>query len=119
MACGSVFKAFFLTQPEPWLPFPFVSGKRSTFMPITFPHNKISTQNQNCGCKLTANVKSHQFVRNCLSNGKPSSSREDSEQDPPQEAVLKAISVQVSSSHQVISSFNLFCCCYFTYSHVY
>ncbi|KAI3452590.1 hypothetical protein Pfo_009254 [Paulownia fortunei] len=107
MACRSVFKAFLLTQPEPWLPLPFISRKRSTFTRVILPHKKISTLNQNCGCKLTVNAKSHHFARNCLNEGKPSSSRNDSEQGPPQEAALKAISEVSKTERRVGQTTNV------------
>ncbi|XP_051116376.1 uncharacterized protein LOC127241394 isoform X2 [Andrographis paniculata] len=88
MACGSVSNAVFLA--EPWMPPPFLSKKVSSFT----PRKKTSTPPLNCGCKIVASdrTKSYFYARNCLnSEGNPSS--DDSEQEPPQEAVLKAISV--------------------------
>lgn len=85
MACRIALRAVFLT--EPWLPFPFFN-KLSTFTPI----KKITTPNLSCGCKTALNSKSYQFSSNCSNKGDSSPSSDDSEQGPPQEAVLKAIS---------------------------
>lgn len=85
MACRIALRAVFLT--EPWLPFPFFN-KLSTFTPV----KKISTPNLSCGCKTALNSKSYQFSSNCSNKGDSSPSSDDSEQGPPQEAVLKAIS---------------------------
>ncbi|KAH6786183.1 phosphoribosylformylglycinamidine synthase [Perilla frutescens var. hirtella] len=85
MACRSVFKAFFLTHTEPWPPLPFIGQKRSNFAPLLLPHKKISS---NCGRKLASNLESHHFARNCLSSGKSDYSKP----DPPQDALLRAIS---------------------------
>ncbi|KAH6798117.1 phosphoribosylformylglycinamidine synthase [Perilla frutescens var. hirtella] len=86
MACRIAIRTIFLT--EPWLPFPFLRNKLSTFTPI----KKISTPNLSCGCKIALNSKSYQFSSNCSNKGNSSPSSDDSEQGPPQEAVLKAIS---------------------------
>ncbi|XP_020551399.1 uncharacterized protein LOC105168421 isoform X2 [Sesamum indicum] len=91
MACRSVMRVVFLT--EPWLPLPFMSKKCSSFTPIISPHKKTSTPYPNCGCRIAVNAKSYHFSRNCSNSVNPSSSGDDSEQGPPQEAVLKAISV--------------------------
>ncbi|KAL0364332.1 UNVERIFIED_CONTAM: hypothetical protein Sangu_0530800 [Sesamum angustifolium] len=90
MACRSVMRVVFLT--EPWLRLPFMSKKCSSFTPIISPHKKTSIQYPNCGCRISVNAKSYHFARNCSNSVNPSSSGDDSEQGPPQEAVLKAIS---------------------------
>ncbi|KAL8535128.1 hypothetical protein ACS0TY_010953 [Phlomoides rotata] len=86
MACRSVLRIVFST--EPWLPLPYINKKLSIFTPIISSRRKISPS---CGCKIAVNAKSHNFASNCSNKGNPSSSSVDSEQDPPQEAVLKAI----------------------------
>ncbi|KAG8365876.1 hypothetical protein BUALT_Bualt17G0017500 [Buddleja alternifolia] len=92
MACRSVLRTVFLT--EPWMPLPFTSTKLPIFKPIISHHkNKLATPSPNCRRKIAVNTKSSSvFARNCSNNGIPSSSGDDSEQGPPQEAVLKAIS---------------------------
>ncbi|PIM98533.1 hypothetical protein CDL12_25032 [Handroanthus impetiginosus] len=90
MACRSVLRTVFLT--EPWLPLPLVSKKVSRFTPVISSHKKLSKSNPNCGCKIAVNAKSYRFATSCSNNENPSSSGDDSEQGPPQEAVLKAIS---------------------------
>ncbi|XP_057776971.1 uncharacterized protein LOC130995630 isoform X2 [Salvia miltiorrhiza] len=86
MACRIALRTVFLT--ETWMPLPFIHNTLSSFRPI----KKISTSNLSCGCKIAANSKSCQFSRYCSNKGDSSSSTDDSEQGPPQEAVLKAIS---------------------------
>lgn len=78
MACRSV----------SWPPLHTLSEKRSNFAPLRLPHNKLSTLSPNCGRKLASNNESHHFAMNCLSNGKG----DFSQQEPPQDALLKAIS---------------------------
>ncbi|KAL3835699.1 hypothetical protein ACJIZ3_010435 [Penstemon smallii] len=90
MACRTIFRTTFLA--ELCLPLSFISKKGSIFSPVISPHKKISTLTQNCGCRIAVNAKSYHLVRNCSNNRNPHSSIDDSEQDPPQEAVLKAIS---------------------------
>ncbi|XP_075495098.1 uncharacterized protein LOC142532647 [Primulina tabacum] len=97
MACRSILRNVFLTEiSESSLPLPFMSN----FTPIISAHQKISTLKPNCGCKaaicsrneVAVSAKSSQFARNCANFGSASSSGDDYEQEPPQEAVLKAIS---------------------------
>ncbi|GFP95575.1 hypothetical protein PHJA_001701800 [Phtheirospermum japonicum] len=90
MACRVALRTVCLT--EPWLSLPSVSKKLSIFTPIISPHRKIATPNSNCGCKIALDAKNYNFSRNCSNYGNSSSSSDDSEQGPPQEAVLKAIS---------------------------
>ncbi|XP_047980069.1 uncharacterized protein LOC125221832 [Salvia hispanica] len=72
-----------------WPPLPTLKEKRSNFAPISFPHWKLSKQTPKYGRKLASNRKSHHhFARNCLNNG----NRDFSQQDQPQDALLKAIS---------------------------
>lgn len=79
MACRSV----------SWPPLHTLSEKRSNFAPLSLPHKKISTRSPNCGFKLASNRESHHHsARNCLNNGKS----DFSQQDQPQDALLRAIS---------------------------
>ncbi|EYU25888.1 hypothetical protein ABFS82_11G071700 [Erythranthe guttata] len=96
MACRTALRTVFLTGP--WLPLPSAAtNKFSIFLtPIkklsstTPTPNSNSNSNSNCGCQIA--VKSKSFASNCSNIGNPSSYADDSEQGPPQEAVLKAIS---------------------------
>ncbi|KAK6160401.1 hypothetical protein DH2020_003782 [Rehmannia glutinosa] len=90
MACRIALRTVCLT--EPWLPLPSISKRLLIFSPIVLPQKKSSTTNSNCGCQIAVDAKSYHFSRNCSNNGNSSSSIDDSEQGPPQEAVLKAIS---------------------------
>ncbi|KAL3649886.1 hypothetical protein CASFOL_006289 [Castilleja foliolosa] len=90
MACRVALRIVCLT--EPWLSLPSTSKKLSIFTPITSPRGKIATPNSNCGRKIVSGAKSYNFSRNCSNYGNSSSSSDDSDQGPPQEAVLKAIS---------------------------
>ncbi|XP_027098741.1 uncharacterized protein [Coffea arabica] len=89
MACRTVFRT---VLTEAWRPLP---GKLTSF---SFPAQKIPTTNLRCGCNVpkTRNLCIGRRTRhpNCSDNGNPSpSSADDQDQeDPPQEAVLKAIS---------------------------
>ena len=77
-----------------WPPLPTLKEKRSNFAPISFPHWKLSKQTPKYGRKLASNRKSHHhFARNCLNNG----NRDFSQQDQPQDALLKAISGMYSN----------------------
>ncbi|GMP57607.1 hypothetical protein CsSME_00021616 [Camellia sinensis var. sinensis] len=92
MACRTVFRTVFLT--EPWRPLPC---NRPSFSCIPFITHKSSIPTLNCGCRI-GRVRDFQFARqtqrlNCSHNETQSSSPEDHDQGPPQEAVLKAISV--------------------------
>ncbi|KAG6425500.1 hypothetical protein SASPL_115938 [Salvia splendens] len=86
MACRIALRTVFLTEPR--LPLSFIHTNFSSFRPI----KKISTSNPSCGCRAAPNSKSYQFSRYCSNKGDSSPSTDDSEQGPPQEAVLKAIS---------------------------
>ncbi|THG11647.1 hypothetical protein TEA_005894 [Camellia sinensis var. sinensis] len=91
MACRTVFRTVFLT--EPWRPLPC---NRPSFSCIPFITHKSSIPTLNCGCRI-GRVRDFQFARqtqrlNCSHNETQSSSPEDHDQGPPQEAVLKAIS---------------------------
>ncbi|CAL5398395.1 unnamed protein product [Camellia sinensis] len=91
MACRTVFRTVFLT--EPWRPLPC---NRPSFSSIPFITHKSSIPTLNCGCRI-GRVRDFQFARqtqrlNCSHNETQSSSPEDHDQGPPQEAVLKAIS---------------------------
>ncbi|XP_051122610.1 uncharacterized protein LOC127245651 isoform X2 [Andrographis paniculata] len=76
MACRSVLKTVFVHR-------------------ILLPKNtsNLSTTTPILRNKLSVNHKTYRFVSNCSNAGSLPSSSDDSEQDPPQEAVLKAISV--------------------------
>ncbi|XP_022846502.1 uncharacterized protein LOC111369284 isoform X2 [Olea europaea var. sylvestris] len=94
-ACMSVFRTVFLT--EPWRPLPYKS-KIPCFPPRFMLSHKISHSDSFCGCKITNGRSNSHLARrtrplNCSHNENPSSSDDDNEQGPPQEAVLKAISV--------------------------
>lgn len=91
MACRTVFRTVLLT--EPWRPLPC---NRPSFSSIPFITHKSSRPTLNCGCRI-GRVRDFQFARqtqhlNCSHNETQSSSPEDHDQGPPQEAVLKAIS---------------------------
>ncbi|CAL5395947.1 unnamed protein product [Camellia sinensis] len=91
MACRTVFRTVFLT--EPWRPLPC---NRPSFSSMPFITHKSSIPTLNCGCRI-GRVRDFQFARqtqrlNCSHNETQSSSPEDHDQGPPQEAVLKAIS---------------------------
>ncbi|XP_059633530.1 uncharacterized protein LOC132276213 isoform X2 [Cornus florida] len=95
MACRTVFRTVFLT--EVWRPLP----RNGTSFSISFNTHRSSTPTLGCDCK-NIRVRDFHFGRrtqrlNCSYNETPSSStsssQDDHDQDPPQEAVLKAISV--------------------------
>ncbi|KAA8533314.1 hypothetical protein F0562_033153 [Nyssa sinensis] len=95
MACRTGLRTVFLT--EPWRPLP--RNRTSHFIP--FIKLKSSTPWSTCGCRIVRAREFH-FARrthhlNCSYNEIPSSSQDDHDQGPPQEAVLKAIS-EVSKS---------------------
>ncbi|CAI9761703.1 unnamed protein product [Fraxinus pennsylvanica] len=90
MACRSVFRTVFLT--ESWQPLP-CKNKISIFT----PSHKISSSDSYFGFKIAKVRCNLHFARrtrplNSSHNENPSSSDDDNEQGPPQEAVLKAIS---------------------------
>ncbi|XP_019229591.1 PREDICTED: uncharacterized protein LOC109210602 isoform X2 [Nicotiana attenuata] len=86
MACGTL-RSIFLT--EPWRPLPRKSTR------AFFHTQKCSNTNLiSCGCKLI-NYKRSQYLK-CSNNKSPLASDGDPGQGPPQEAVLKAISVSKS-----------------------
>ncbi|KAL3818695.1 hypothetical protein ACJIZ3_004600 [Penstemon smallii] len=90
-SCRTVSRTVF--SAEPWLqPIPFIG---SVFTPIIIisPHKKISKPTSNCGCRIAVlnSNNYHHIARNCSNGGYPLSSTDDSEQGPPQQAVLKAI----------------------------
>ncbi|GAB4828619.1 hypothetical protein Ancab_018283 [Ancistrocladus abbreviatus] len=112
MACRTVMRTVFLT--EPWRPFHFHNNKVGTASPscLSFSSsNKITCgspskrANLSCGCRVSRVREIHRcaqrsFLLNCCSNENRSSASSSSssspspdEQGPPQEAVLKAISV--------------------------
>ncbi|XP_009619145.1 uncharacterized protein [Nicotiana tomentosiformis] len=89
MACGNL-GSIFLT--ETWRPLP----RKSTW---AFFHTQKCTKTNliRCGCNFinSQNYKRSQYLK-CSNNKSPLASEGDSEQGPPQEAVLKAISVSKS-----------------------
>lgn len=83
--------SLFLT--EVWRPLPL----KSTAFSLPFVSiRKFSRTDSGCGCKFPKTRNFHHGRRiqlvNCSDNGDQSTSLDDSEQGPPQEAVLKAIS---------------------------
>lgn len=86
MACRIALRNVILTELR--LPLPSINHNFCSFRPI----KTISTSNLSCGCKISLNSKGYQFSRYCSNKGDSSSSTDDSDQAPPQEAVLKAIS---------------------------
>ncbi|KAL1565293.1 hypothetical protein AAHA92_07531 [Salvia divinorum] len=100
MACRIALRTVFLTEQR--LPLSFIHSNFSSFRPVT----KISKSNPSCGCRTSANSKSYQFSRYCSNKGDSSPSADDSEQGPPQEAVLKAISeVSKAEGDQKVNSY--------------
>lgn len=92
MASKTVFRAVFLA--EPWRPLP---RNTAPFSAPLFLTQNLAPPHLRCGCKLVNTPRYHTFPRktqplNCSNNEIPSSSPDDFEQNPPQEAVLKAIS---------------------------
>ncbi|PSS13680.1 Fibrous sheath-interacting protein [Actinidia chinensis var. chinensis] len=91
MACRTMFRTVFLT--EPWRPLPC---NRSSFS-TSFATLKSSIPTSSFACRIDRPRNFH-FARrthlvNCFHNETPSSSSEEElDQGPPQEAVLKAIS---------------------------
>ncbi|XP_073286363.1 uncharacterized protein [Primulina huaijiensis] len=87
----------------------------SNFTPTISAHQKISTLKPNCGCKaaicsrneVSVSAKSSQFARNRTNFGSASSSGDDYEQEPPQKAVLKAISEISKTDGRVRQTTNL------------
>ncbi|KAL2510352.1 hypothetical protein Fot_33999 [Forsythia ovata] len=93
MACRSVFRT---VLTEPWRPLPYKSKIPCFTPPFISSHKKLASDFY-CGCKITTVRSNFHFARrirslNCSHNENPSSSDDDNEQGPPQEAVLKAIS---------------------------
>nr|XP_009777169.1 PREDICTED: uncharacterized protein LOC104226787 isoform X2 [Nicotiana sylvestris] len=86
MACGTL-RSIFLT--EPWRPLSRKSTGAFFHTQKCFKTNLIS-----CGCKLI-NYKRSQYLK-CSNNKSPLASEGGPDQGPPQEAVLKAISVSKS-----------------------
>ncbi|KAI5679377.1 hypothetical protein M9H77_10327 [Catharanthus roseus] len=91
MACRTMLGSLFLT--EVWRPLPL----KSTAFSLPFVSiRKFSRTDSGCGCKFPKTRNFHHGRRiqlvNCSDNGDQSTSLDDSEQGPPQEAVLKAIS---------------------------
>ncbi|XP_057486907.1 uncharacterized protein LOC130773002 isoform X2 [Actinidia eriantha] len=92
MACRTMFRTVFLT--EPWRPLPCNRNSSST----SFATLKSSIPTSSFACRIDRPRNFH-FARrthlvNCSHNETPSSSSEEElDQGPPQEAVLKAISV--------------------------
>ncbi|CAK9144310.1 unnamed protein product [Ilex paraguariensis] len=89
MACRTVLRTVFLTDPLRPLP-----PNRATFSIPLFTL-KSSAPSLRCGCRISRT--DYNFARrshhlNCSNNENPSSSQDDPDQGPPQEAVLKAIS---------------------------
>nr|GLL49601.1 uncharacterized protein LOC109193431 [Ipomoea trifida] len=92
MASKTVLRAVFIA--EPWRPLP---RKTAPFSAPFFLTQNLSPPHLRCSCKLIKAPRYYTFPRrtqplNCSNNETPSSSPEDFEQNPPQEAVLKAIS---------------------------
>nr|GMD95275.1 uncharacterized protein LOC109193431 [Ipomoea batatas] len=92
MASKTVLRAVFIA--EPWRPLP---RKTAPFSAPFFLTQNLSPPHLRCSCKLIKARRYYTFPRrtqplNCSNNETPSSSPEDFEQNPPQEAVLKAIS---------------------------
>ncbi|XP_057486906.1 uncharacterized protein LOC130773002 isoform X1 [Actinidia eriantha] len=91
MACRTMFRTVFLT--EPWRPLPCNRNSSST----SFATLKSSIPTSSFACRIDRPRNFH-FARrthlvNCSHNETPSSSSEEElDQGPPQEAVLKAIS---------------------------
>ncbi|GER56384.1 hypothetical protein STAS_34113 [Striga asiatica] len=90
MACRLALRTVCLT--EPWLPMSSINKQPSIFPPIVLTRRKIASPNSNCGCKTAIVAKRCNFSRNCSNDVNSSLPGADSEQGPPQEAVLKAIS---------------------------
>ncbi|KAL7611475.1 uncharacterized protein LOC111919350 [Lactuca sativa] len=86
MGCLAVFSALIL--PEPW-------QSSLNFTSCSLPS---VSPNLRCGCRIATRVRDFNFRRrgyhqlNCSHNENPSSSSMENEQEPPQEAILKAIS---------------------------
>lgn len=92
MASATWFRTIFLTKP--WRPLP---RNRASPSVSFFSTRKPENPHLGCGCKLFKARNHCLFTRrtqhlNYSDNEAPSSSPDDSEPNPPQEAVLKAIS---------------------------
>lgn len=107
MACRIALRSVILTELR--LPPPSINDTFSSFNPFL----RKSASNFSCGCRIALNSKSYQFRRYCSNKGDSSSSADDSEQGPPQEAVLKAISGLYFSAE---SSFNQWLCVIFFFT---
>ncbi|CAA0826960.1 Unknown protein [Striga hermonthica] len=90
MACRLALRTVCLT--DPWLPMSSINKQSSIFSPIVLIRRKIASPNSNCGCKTAIVAKRCNFSRNSSNDVNSSLPGADSEQGPPQEAVLKAIS---------------------------
>lgn len=93
MACRTALKTLFLT--ESWRTFP--CNPSSFFVSFVFQKSLTPAPTLSCGCRIIKD-RNYQFPRrthplNCSHIENPSSQDDhDQDQDPPQEAVLKAIS---------------------------
>lgn len=94
MACRAVFRTVILT--EPWRIFP---NRTSFTLSLANQKSRTTTLNSRCGYRIVTQVgdisserRIHQRI-NCSHEENLSSSSTESDQEPPQEAVLKAISV--------------------------